>query len=402
MVTAFSLRRIGTAALFVLVACGHLGAEPAIDGDFPGGNIIVDKIEPDAVYLRQDQRDTEYPWFYWQFRVRGAEGRSLTFHFTQNKVLGLRGPAFSRDAGRSWAWLGEGAKGDHFTFAFSPDDRDVRFCFGIPYLQTQLDEFLSRHKDTRLTVESLCRTRAGRSVELLRLGRQDGGEEHRVLLTARHHACEMPSGYMLEGLIAAALADTEDGRWLCEHVQFWIVPFVDKDGVEAGDQGKLRQPHDPWLDYADESLYPAVAALRQQVPPWCDDRLRVALDCHAPSLWDERIYFADSPRADIAAGTDRFCKVLRDAQTGPLVYEPGDNLAYGTGWNNAATYGALKSFALWAEELPGVRVAATLELPYASVQGREVAPESARAFGADLARGLRQYLESLHGDSAGR
>src|SRR5262245_48452310 len=80
-------------------------AELHIDSDFPGGNIIVDKIDGNAVHLRQDQRDTDYPWFYWHFRVRGGQGRTLDFRFTRGPVLGPRGPAVSRDGGKSWSWL---------------------------------------------------------------------------------------------------------------------------------------------------------------------------------------------------------------------------------------------------------------------------------------------------------
>ena len=48
----------------------------------------------------------------------------------------------------------------------------------------------------------------------------------------------------LEGIIEIILSDTEDGRWFRSHGDFFIVPFVDKDGVEDGDQGKNRRPHD--------------------------------------------------------------------------------------------------------------------------------------------------------------
>lgn len=369
-------------------------ADLRVDADIPGGNILVDKIDGNVVHLRQDQRDTDYPWFYWHFRVLGAQGRTLEFRFTRGPVLGPRGPAVSRDAGKNWTWLGADANQAGFRFAFAAADADVRFCFGIPYLQTNLDEFLKRRRaNNSLKVETLCRSRKGRAVELLRLGRLDGKADRCALLTARHHACEMPAGFALEGLIDAVLADMADGRWLRDHVEFWIVPFVDMDGVEDGDQGKLRKPHDPWLDYAGTSIYPAVSALREKVPAWAGGRLRVALDCHAPARLDQRIYFAASPRKDIADNTERLAAILQKVQTGPLTFDARDNLPFGRGWNNKETYGKLKSFAQWAEELPGVQVAATLELPYATVRDQPVTPESARTFGADLARALRRLMD---------
>ncbi len=84
----------------------------AVDANYPGGNIVVERIEGDTVSLRPDLRDTEGWWFYWGFRVRGAQGRSLTFAFSGRNPIGVRGPAVSTDGGRSWSWLGAEAVKD--------------------------------------------------------------------------------------------------------------------------------------------------------------------------------------------------------------------------------------------------------------------------------------------------
>ena len=77
-----------------------------IDTDFPGGNAVLDTIDGDTVCLHPDLRDTEGNWFYWAFRVRGAAARTLTFQFTAQDPMGVRGPAVSLDEGVSWRWLG--------------------------------------------------------------------------------------------------------------------------------------------------------------------------------------------------------------------------------------------------------------------------------------------------------
>ena len=61
-----------------------------IDADFPGGNIIVDSIYGDTIFLRQDLRDTEGNWFYWSFRIRGAANRTLNFNFSNGAAEGRR------------------------------------------------------------------------------------------------------------------------------------------------------------------------------------------------------------------------------------------------------------------------------------------------------------------------
>ena len=79
------------------VHAGSSPTTPEIDADFPGGNVVLERIEGDEVHLHQDPRDTAGFWFYWYFRVRARGGRTLTFHFTKGNVIGVRGPAVSTD-----------------------------------------------------------------------------------------------------------------------------------------------------------------------------------------------------------------------------------------------------------------------------------------------------------------
>jgi hypothetical protein len=163
-----------------------------VDCAFPGGNIVVEGTEGDVVRLHQDLRDTEGDWFYWYFRVRGAGGRWLRFNFTRSAAIGARGPAVSLDKGRTWAWLGLADGGNEsFSYDFPGRAGEVRFCVTIPYAGPDLGAFLERHRRSRyLRSGVLCRTAAGREVELLECGAKDGKPRRKVLLTARHHACE--------------------------------------------------------------------------------------------------------------------------------------------------------------------------------------------------------------------
>jgi hypothetical protein len=393
----------GTAGLLAMAAETEKPAvaAPLVDADFPGGNILVDRIEGDQVYLHQDPRDTPEWWFYWYFRVRGAAGRTLSFHFTKGNVIGVRGPASSTDGGKTWAWLGaEAVREASFTHRFPPQAEEVRFCLAVPYLEANLQEFLKRHAgNAHLKVETHATTKKGRKVERLRLGKLDGQPKYRVLVTCRHHCCEMMASWTLEGIMAAVLAEGDDGPWFRENVELLVLPLMDKEGVEDGDQGKNRKPHDHNRDYLGESIYPAVAALREFVPKWSQGRLQLALDLHCPWIRgggdgqgsNEQVVLVGNRSAEMWERQQQFGRVLEKVQTGPLVYSTKHNIPWGKAWNTGTEP---KSCSSWAALLPGMRMAVTIEIPYANAGGKPVTAESAQSLGRDVSRAMRRYLEN--------
>jgi hypothetical protein len=171
---------------------------------------------------------------------------------------------------------------------------------------------------------------------------------------------------------------------------------MDKDGVEDGDQGKNRKPHDHNRDYL-ARVYPSVKALTERAPAWSAGKLHVALDLHCPWLRggiNERIYFVGGPDAENWKRATQFGAILESVQTGPLLYRARDNLPFGKDWNQKIDP-KLQTCSGWAAGLPGIRVATSIETPFASASGREVNAESARALGRDLARAIAQYLRGL-------
>ena len=376
-----------------------------VDSGFPGGNIVVDRIEGDDVFLHQDLRTTTIDWFYWYFRVRGAVGRRLNFIMSGRgwgpppggwrvlDVIGERGPAVSLDGGRTWRWLGKTGIGC-FTWRFPKKAREARFSFGMPYVEADLDRFLAAHRGKRhLKVEALCRSRRGRRVELIRFGRLDGRAPMRVAFTCRHHSCEMMASYALEGVIERALADP----WWGGNVEALAVPFMDKDGVEEGDQGKNRHPHDHNRDYR-KRLYPEVRALATLLPAWSGGRMKVGLDLHCPYIrgpHNEVIYLVGSPMPRVWREQARFGRVLERVCRGPLPYRVRDNLPFGKGWNTGPEHAGYLTACRFMSLIPGVRFSSTAEIPYAVAGGCEVNQRTARLFGHDLARAVGTYLRRL-------
>lgn len=362
--------------------------------NFPGGNIVVDSISGNDIYLSPDLRDTSTDWFYWYFAVKANQSGRLNFHLSGQNYLTNGGPAVSTDGGVSWQWLGKDFTERSFSYQIEAG-KEVRFSMGMPYTQSHFDTFMEsyrKHKSVRL--ETLCTTPKGRNTEKLVIGPRQASQK--VLITARHHACEMMANYALEGFITTLLSDDNHMRRLRENVEFWIIPFMDKDGVEDGDQGKNRKPKDHNRDYNDESIYCSTGSLRKTVPAWSNGQLKAAIDLHCPWIkgnLNEHIYLVGNAQKKIEEQQVAFMQLLAKNNIGEVKFSPDNGfIAFGTAWNTAKNFTQGKSFSAWAAELEGIRLSTTFEIPYSLNEGMYLTPENLRAFGKDMAFALAEYL----------
>jgi hypothetical protein len=372
----------------------------SIDRNFPGGNIIVDSIEapgdvaqPVVARVRQDRANTEGWWFYWHLRIRNAGGRTVRFVFTDGNVFTGLGPCYTLD-GATWNWLGRQSvqvsrQGDvehaEFTFTFPPDCHEARFALAHPYASPELEAFLASHPEIERS--TLTQSEAGREVPLLRLRSRTG--QRIIALQARSHACEATANYAIEGFIEYWLNDPA----MRESIDLLVAPFVDYDGVEAGDQGKNRIPHDHNRDWVNSGArYRAIRAL-QDLYLQNSTRLAMFLDLHCPwiRIGRNEATFAvlREPPADRAQR--EFGRVLNAVQTGPIHYDPSDNIDWGVEWNTAPTATAATSTGWFARRLPRCP-ALSWEIPYALAHGREMTTNGARLLGRDLARAAGKFL----------
>lgn len=394
------------------VEAAHSSSGFAIDDEFPGGNIVVTSIDGNSVYLHQDLNDTQRNWFYWYFRVRGASGKTLRFEFTHpwgeklkpNIPIGVHGPAVSVDGGKTWKWVGADAvDGRSFSYNFGSDQNDVRFSFGMPYTEADFDAFIDPYrKHPNVDMGALAITRGGRSVERLHVGSIRGDAAYRIVIAARNHASEMMTSYVLEGMIRHILEDQDEGAWFRESVEALILPFMDKDGVELGEQGKYRRGRDHNTDYGGESIYASTAALRKYVPVWAKGRLVAAIDLHCPYIRGgrhETIHQVGASDPAIWKEQQALSALLeRVTQSSPLRFYATNDMPFGKEWNQAST----GRFRDWAATINGVRLVTTLEFPYANASGSAVTQETARRFGKDLAVALTRYLQGLDANRANR
>ncbi len=394
----------------LMVAGGVAAAQEVQIDPGPGGNIVAQRVDGRTVYVAPDQRDIQPGqwWFYWSLRLRAAAETPVKIVFTNQNPLGMRGPATSRDGGLTWQWLGadrvqafrhEGRPAWSFEVCVPADQHEMLVAYCPHYRECHLRAWLARQSaDAPLRVEELCRSRQGRSVELLRAGCLDRERcRGMVLLTSRHHACEAMATYAMEGFLSAVLADDALGRRWRENWEVVAVPFMDKDGVENGDSGKNRAPHDHNRDYNDQPLYPEVAAW-MKLGSTLQDRVVATMDLHCPSIrgqWNDLAYFVGPRDEGFWNKEQRYAATLARVRSGPIPFRAQDCLAFGTAWNTGGNFAQGRSCSAWSiSAFPKAALVGSLELPYAESLGVEVTADSARAFGRDLAHALAEHLDA--------
>ncbi len=371
-----------------------------VSSDFPGGNIVVNKIAGDTVWLKPDLSFTKGEWFYWYFKISNIAGKKVTFKFDQDDIFARYGPGYSINNNYTWKWYGENRIiNNSFSYSFSEKDTIAYFSVAFPYVEDNLTDFLGSLRNHKLLkLDTLCYSRENRVVEKISIPSTNRIPTFKVLITARHHATEMMADYVIEGIVNSLLND-RNLNYLREHVEFMVIPFMDKDGVENGEQGKNRIPRDHNRDYDGESIYNSTAALRDLIPDWSDNKLKVAIDIHCPrvigGIYEESIYNVGVPNYKIGQNQIFFSQLLEKNSLGELKLYHKNFLPYGKDWNTGNVFSEGTTFATWASALEGISLATTIEFPYSNVSGIFVTKDNSRIFGQAIAHSIQDYLESL-------
>ena len=94
------------------------------------------------------------------------------------------------------------------------------------------------------------------------------------------------------------------------------------------------------------------------------------------------------------ANETRFSRLLEKLQCGSMRYKASNDLPFGKDWNTSKNYALGRSAVIWAcDEVKGLRLARSLEVPFANANGAVVTPKTCRELGHDLAKCMREFLE---------
>lgn len=273
----------------------------------------------------------------------------------------------------------------HFATSGPCDECEAAFCF--PYGHSELRRTVAETGGA-WQVETLDVSAGGRPLVRLLAPAADESDAG-VYIVARQHSGETPGSWVLDGVLRAVAAEDTDGP--LRRSDWWVVPFVNVDGVVEGDYGKDPMPADFNRAWAPMPLRPEVYAVQRDMMHFAGRcGRRIVLDLHAPGGGENGIYQflprEGRPAAQREAAqsfapllADEFAEVTREA-----VARVPD---YPSRWDSEHTA------TCWAWDHLDGTLGVSIETSYqALTDTARLIPEDYQSIGRRLARVIARWL----------
>lgn len=290
--------------LLVLSVSAH--AEILVSTDFEGGNAEVVSLDQATKTLRiMPELHEGRGWpCWWYFRLDGlTAGETITLEvqaqtkpFREKQVLAAAWcqpkHAWLSADGETWSPSEAGTLSQDkvMSYRVKPKTESLRVAWGPPFVPADAEKLLAELA-TKLPESKrfeLSKSRDGHVVHGIRIG--DENAPHQVWVGARHHAWEAGGSQVGRGFIRWYASD--EAKALRANTCLHYIPIMDVDNVMLGAGGKEAEPRDHNRDWADEPIYPEVAAAQRMIRDIeAKHGLDVYIDLHNPGANDPIFFF---------------------------------------------------------------------------------------------------------------
>jgi murein tripeptide amidase MpaA len=300
-------------AISGLAACDSTTApsttlvEAEITTDFEGASLESwGQLSPGVFHLRI-RRDTNSEFARWySFRVLDGQGDDLTFRVVNAgqvsaaSAFSFNRPAVSEDGGGSWSRIqGPSYDAGVFSFSYTPTSSDTWIALGPVYNFSRVTDLMEEIRDHSM-VDSLTiitQTLQGRPLHLIKITDPAVHDSLKgaVWAIGRQHPAEVGGSWMAEGLLRWLLTDEPQVRDLRRQAVFYLVPFMNPDGVALGNYRVNSVGANLNREWAslDPERAPTVAAVAHRIESFAssDRRFEFFVDFHAYSSLRKNFFF---------------------------------------------------------------------------------------------------------------
>ncbi len=238
-------------AILASTSAASDGGQIQFDTDFDsGGGVSVDSRDETHFSLTLEDEQNYSPLGYVHFRLRGVEGKTVSFEFTNlgesrmpsnYRLLYSETPLEGLDYQRMDETVGGG-----FSQEFQSDTVYIANYLPFPYRNTV--EQVTQHQDCEyVTVGVIGRSHKGRDMYAMRIS--DPGvpddEKRDIVALTRQHPGETTGSYQLDGMIAYVLdVFRDETRAFDDDYRFHFLPHANPDGIYRGIHRLCTQGYD--------------------------------------------------------------------------------------------------------------------------------------------------------------
>ncbi len=400
--------------LLALWACDSTGTSPPetldveLRADFEGASLQSWSQSSPGTFSLRVRKDTNSEFARWySFKVSGGSGEDLSFRIINAGELSaadafsFNRPAVSTDGGATWDRIPSASyDAGVFEFHFTPANDDVWIALGPVYNVSRWETLVDEIQDHSMvdSLEVIAQTLQGRPLHLIKITDPSVHDSLKgaVWGVARQHPAEVGGSWMVEGLIRWVLSEDPQAEALRRQAVFYLVPFMNPDGVALGNyrvNSVGANLNREWANQ-DPGTAPTVSAVASRIRDFVASgrRFEFFVDFHAYSSLRKNFFFYSGldrapPQAVLEIETlmSRFQEVNGDftrAGSGPS----SDDTRLARGW-------VFESFGTQAVTFE----CSYQDITYGPGAGTYMTPARYQALGEGLGRSLAEVLFGVGG-----
>ena len=222
-------------------------------------------------------------WFY--FRMTGVKDKEIRLNFKNSDPVA---PVYSYDGNSFERFTKEESQFRQISKQF-PNDT-VYVAYYIPYSFEYLQQrFLSWQETGRVNkLDTIGWSYQGRPIQMMTItdASKPADSKKRIYIHGRIHPSESPASWHLDSMIEQLVSDSPRGKAYREQAEFYIIPFVNPDGVANGMSRSNAQGVNMEINYdrPDSLTTIEVTALKKNLEELTANRpLDMILNMHSQS-----------------------------------------------------------------------------------------------------------------------
>ncbi|MCX8010184.1 MAG: M14-type cytosolic carboxypeptidase, partial [Ignavibacteria bacterium] len=224
------MRNSFTIIHFFFLVC-VLRSQVIFDSNFDSGNLETVTTTDSINFVVTSRADIVGRWFY--FKMKNVNGKYVSVRVSNSDVVR---PMYSYD-NINWQRFSQSECPSKNVFQKTYTNDSVYVAYYIPFSFTSLQKKLQEWKEKPYSkIDTIGYSEQNRPLQLITIKDYTYADslKFNIWIHGRTHPSETPSSFHLNGMIEFLLSDNEIAQHLRERINFFILPFINPDGVYLG------------------------------------------------------------------------------------------------------------------------------------------------------------------------